>query len=702
MHYLIHNKFKLISLNIAFCVFTSLAVQAEDVDQGSVLPEVVIAAPIPDFGTPSGTLPGTLTVPNNFDAKRIIQRTPGGVYVVGAEVFEDKYSLNFQDTVSHVPGVFATKRFAEEVRISIRGSGLERSFHQKGLKGFQDGVPFGAADGTGDFQEIDTLALQRIEIYKGGNAMQFGSTTLGGSINMIQKTGHSQPGYQLRFEMGSDDTFRGNMQSGKIFEDGSDMFMSLTGTTSDGFREHADQENIKFNTNVGIKLSSQAETRFYFSANQIDLELPGSVTQNQALTDPESSRVNAKSDDQRRDIISYRLSNKTTVDLGDGHKMDVGSFIFYKDLFHPIIAVVGVIDQESINYGFYTQNLGSYDLGGHLNRYQFGVTTHFGDTNAKVWTNKAGKAGTITSNADQAAQNIVVYGENSFFVIPKLSFVTSLQYIWANRDVFDKRTPTGTASSDYESINPKIGFLYKPTEKTQVFANISKSFEPPDFSNLTQGNTVGFSQLQAQKAWTYEIGTRGEQGPVAWDISLYHAKLEDELLRFRAAGAFTDSTFNSKSTVHQGAEIGVGIRFGENLLSNGDSLKMWNAYTYSNFYFDNDAKFGDNEIPGQPSHFYNTELRYDQDSWFVAMNMLAASKADTDFNNTNTVPGYAIVGTGAGYDVNKNISLFFEGRNLLNKKYISNFAASATTGTNADFYAGDLRRFFGGVRVTFN
>ena len=124
----------------------------------------------------------------------------------------------------------------------------------------------------------------------------------------------------------------------------------------------------------------------------------------------------------------------------------------------------------------------------------------------------------------------------------------------------------------------------------------------------------------------------------------------------------------------------------------------------SNFYFDNDITFGDNEIPGQPSHFYNAELRYDQkDSWFVAMNMLAASKADTDFNNTHTVPGYAIIGTGAGYDVNKKVSLFFEGKNLLNKKYISNFTAAATnTDASSNFYGGDLRRFFGGVRVTFN
>ena len=155
------------ALQLVFGLLMINSAQSEEAE----LPEVVIAAPTPEFKNTTGELPGTLTVPNNSEATKIIQRTPGGVYVVGAERFEDKYSLNFQDTVSHVPGVYATKRFAEEVRISIRGSGIERNFHQKGLVGFQDGVPFGAADGSGDFQEIDTLAIQRIEIHKGGNAI---------------------------------------------------------------------------------------------------------------------------------------------------------------------------------------------------------------------------------------------------------------------------------------------------------------------------------------------------------------------------------------------------------------------------------------------------------------------------------------------------------------------------------------------------
>ena len=148
---------------------------------------------------------------------------------------------------------------------------------------------------------------------------------------MISKTGHSSPGHQVRFETGSDDTFRGNYQIGKVFDSGSDLFVSLTGTTSDGFREHSDQKNIKFNTNVGLRLSDQIETRFYFSANHIKLELPDSLTQNQVFTNPEAARNIAISDDQQRNINSYRLSNRTTIALGEGHKMAVGAFIFYKD-----------------------------------------------------------------------------------------------------------------------------------------------------------------------------------------------------------------------------------------------------------------------------------------------------------------------------------------------------------------------------------
>src|SRR5690606_22274745 len=126
--------------------------------------------------------------------------------------------------------------------------GLSRGFHLRGLTLLQDGIPFNLADGAADFQEADSLAFQRLEVFKGGNALQYGSTTLGGAVNMVSKTGRSDTGHQLRLEGGSFGTYRANAQSGYVWDD-KDMFVSITGTDSDGFREHDDQSNLKLNAN---------------------------------------------------------------------------------------------------------------------------------------------------------------------------------------------------------------------------------------------------------------------------------------------------------------------------------------------------------------------------------------------------------------------------------------------------------------------
>ncbi len=684
-------------------------VLAEGVENPQELPEVLIEAPKAKFketiGTSIGTFEstvGTLTVPSNLEAAKIIQRTPGGAAVVDSKAFENDFSQNFEDTLSFVPGVFATKRFAEEVRVSIRGSGLQRSFHQKGLAALQDGVPFNNADSSGDFQEIDNLTLQRIEVFKGGNGLQYGGTSIGGVLNMISKTGQSHPGHQLRFEAGSDDTFRGNIQSGLVF-DNADLFVSFTGLVSDGFRDHAEQESYKFNSNLGVKLSESAETRFYFTANKIELELPGTVTKSSALNNPRAVRGSVITNDEHRDIISFRISNKTTFDLGGGNKLDVGAFFTNKELFHPITSFVGVIDQDSQNYGVFAQGSGSYKIGKFLNTFRTGVTTHGGMTDAKVFANVGGYRGALTSDTDQSAYNVVVFGENQFFVTQKLALIAGGQFVYSHRDVFDRLTPSETDSDSYHSFNPRVGALYQHTKTVQFFTNVTKSFEPPDFADLTQGGTTGFINLDAQKAWTLEIGTRGQEGIVDWELVLYRAWLKDEILSFTTGGSIPATGFNADETVHQGVEAGLGIVLAQNLVSGGDRVKINNVYTYSDFRFDGDAQFGDNTIAGVPPHVFRSELRYDHPAdWFFALNMDYVSKAEVDFSNTFTAPGYTLMGFGAGYEVNKNISTFVTGRNLFDTEYISNFSTAVTaTPTSALFYPGDGRRFFGGVTLRF-
>ena len=99
------------------------------------------------------------------------------------------------------------------MRISIRGSGIARGFHLRGLELLQDGIPLNLADGSGDLYQIDPLALRSAEIYKGGNGLAYGSSTLGGAINFVTPTAYTAIAPNvLRLEGGSFDTFRGNAQ----------------------------------------------------------------------------------------------------------------------------------------------------------------------------------------------------------------------------------------------------------------------------------------------------------------------------------------------------------------------------------------------------------------------------------------------------------------------------------------------------------
>lgn len=632
----------------------------------------------------------SLTVLTNSQAKAELNQTPGGVAVVEADSFKNRYTLNLSDTLTYVPGVYTQKRFGEEVRISIRGSGLSRGFHMRGIELLQDGVPFNLADGSADFQEADTLAFERLEVFKGSNALKFGSSTLGGAVNMISKNGKTNPGDQVRLEVGSFDTKRFNVQSGRDFGN-SDMFISLTGTSSSGYRQHSKQENLKLNSNFGKKIGDAAETRFYLSANSIDQELPGSLSRSDALNNPTKADPSAISADQKRDIRSVRLSNKTTVILDSGDKVDFGGFFNVKDLFHPITPFVGVIDQKSLDYGAFAQRSGEYNLADHRNTFLLGVRTHLGKTDAKVFQNINGSKGKLTSSSDQISENATLYGENHFFLTKKLSLITGAQLAWSKRRENNFLNSSESDASIYRSFNPKLGTLYEANKDLQFFANISKSHEPPTFSELTQNGTVGFIPLNMQKAWTAEIGTRGNRGFVDWDLSLYRSWIKDEMLQYTVGSGIPASTFNAQDTTHQGIELGLNFKI-------ADHLKLNNAYTLSDYRFDKDRQYGNNIIAGQPRHFLRSELRYDKTSWFFAPNIEVASNAQVDFANTVKSPGYTILGFSGGYNFNQTISFFLDGRNLLNKNYIATFS-TATSGAGTVFYPGDGRAFYAGVKI---
>ena len=321
----------------------------------------------------------------------------------------------------------------------------------------------------------------------------------------------------------------------------------------------------------------------------------------------------------------------------------------------------------------------------------------------KLFNNVSGSRGSLKNDADQESTNVSVFGENNFYLFPELAFVTGAQLAWSKREFTDHLTPSENDTAVFRAFSPKIGVMYEPQEDVQFFANISKSHETPTFSELTQSGTAGFTPVDAQEAWTAEVGTRGEYGRYNWDVSAYRAWIDREMLQFTTGSGVPASTFNAQDTIHQGLEVGFGVRLVDSLFVEGDSVQWQNAYTFSDYYFENDAQHGDNDIPGQPKHFYQSELRYNHaGGWHAAVDWEMASRADVDFANTLETPGYGILGANGGYDVNESVNLYLDGRNLLDKEYVSTFSTiTNTSGNTSVFYPGEGRRVFAGVNIKF-
>jgi iron complex outermembrane receptor protein len=189
-------------------------------------------------------------------ARNRLSRTPGAVAVVAAESYENRLVVGMPDLLRDVPGVIAEKRYGEESRLSIRGSGISQPYHQRGVLLAQDGVPFADADGFSDFQKIDALGARYIEVYKGGNALRFGGAQLGGAINLITPTGRTaEAPDMLRLEGGSFGTMRGRAAIARADDDW-DVYGAIEGMTSDGFRDWSGQKEVRGTLNTGYSFGT--------------------------------------------------------------------------------------------------------------------------------------------------------------------------------------------------------------------------------------------------------------------------------------------------------------------------------------------------------------------------------------------------------------------------------------------------------------
>jgi iron complex outermembrane receptor protein len=651
----------------------------------------------------------SLTQSTVQNAKELVKAIPGGASIVDLNQVREGRQATWSDSLGMAPGVYIQDRFgSEEARLAIRGSGLSRTYHGFGTKVMQDGVPINYADGMFDMQTLDPNASRYVEVLRGPNATTYGATTLGGAINFVAPTGYTSPSFVGKAEVGSfgyNKIFGSTAGVMKPTEAGGnvwDYYVAGSQTKQDGFRQHAEMENQKLLANFGVKVNKDVESRFYVAAVRSRTQLPGYLTKAQLESTPNirnSGAAYVNDNNQRRDVDSQRLANKTTVRVGN-NVYEFAAYVMNYSLWHPIS--FSVIQQDVGTQGGhikFTNTSGANQL----------TVAYLPSAGTTKGTSHAPNAnGLVTGNPSSVYQqksvNHTFFVENKYRLSDKTTLVGALQYDKANRKVSDVVSLANNYDHNFSQWSPRVGVTHDLTPKQQVFASVSRNFEAP-IHGLAGSTTLA---TKAQSGTTFEIGTRGEASAgvsqYGWDATYYRSNLKNEFLSACVVpGCSPAPTINVPKSIHQGLELGLSHLYARKVDTRLSLL-------YSDFKFVDNTAYGNNQLPGFPPIIVRAESLYrfgaevnGKPSFYAGPKIeWVPSKAPMD--NTNTVyrDGYTLIGFKAGQAIDKKWSWFADARNLTNKKYAADSNISANlngNGAGALYYPGNGRSIYVGIEA---
>lgn len=618
-------------------------------------------------------------------ARERLHEIPGASNLVDLEQVGQGRVASNQDVLAYQPGVFAQSAGNDGIKLSIRGSGINRApgAHGSGVYTMFDGLPLTGPGGT-PYELLEPLWLSRAEVLRGANGFDHGALALGGAINYVTHTGFDAAPLQLRYEVGSRGYAHRQISSGQVLGD-LDYYVAITDSEYDGYQQHTEGSSRGIAANVGYRFNPNLETRFYLRYRETENDLAGRLTKDQIKHHPRAANpLYLSRDASRPQPGSTWLANKTTFYLDDDSRLEAG--LVYHD--YPM----------DLREGANRLKVAYTDVSGTLNYLRrdtlfdreskttvgWRTTKHLPNTGASEFE-RVPDTGKRKRDFSYQGSDSVVHIGNELELAPDLWLTSGLAIIYTRRESAVTYPIGGGKVSQHDwDYAPRLGLRYDMRPGLQLYGNLSRSVEPAHpwsliwSSPAVNGLQTQPIEMQNQTATTLELGARGDSAIGQWDLAWYYSAVRHELLAVEIVTGNPAAEFNASPTVHQGVEAGL-----QSLLwERGDvgKLSLRQSYTFSDFHYRDDDTFGDNRLPGIPMHYYQAELRFDWPSGFHAgLNTQMASKVQVDYANSYPADAYAILGARVGYNAPKqDWQTWLDLRNLTNRRY----AATVTPGYN--------------------
>ena len=639
-----------------------------------------------------------------------LQDVPQAITVITEQQMRDQAVQGMADAVRYVPGIGITQGEGNRDGLVFRGNSSTADFFVDGMR---DDVQY----------YRDTYNIERIEAFKGPNAMIFGRGSPGGLLNRVTKTADGREALDVGLQFGSWQKRRATADYAHPFSDAFAFRVTGVYEDSEGFRDGYALKRQGINPTAAIQAGEKTLITLgyeYFRdertadrgipsyANAFNgTRFPVATDRETFFGDPEASQG---------DVEVNAFSALIEHDFGDGtvlrNRTRVADYDkYYGNVFPGNVNTAGTTvalsaykqDTDRKNLSNQTDLIFSASTGSIEHKFMTGVELGRQETDnlrrsgrftlgagspcligstasscvvplnnpnvspAVVYTNNS-LGGSGDARNSGVAKVAAVYAQDQIEFSPQWSAIVGLRYDQFDVDFTDLRTGASARnralSSSDKLWSPRVGVVFKPVDNLSLYASYGVTYLPRSGEQL--GSLAFNSQsLDAEEFENTEIGAKWEIRPgLAAEAAAFRLN--------RSNAAIVDPNDSTRLILLAGDSQrvdGVELSLAGNLTDNWQVIGSY-AWLDARTVRTVGTTPAGRALPQTPETSLGLWNRYDfTDRWGVALGASYRSESFASISNAVTLKSYVRYDGAVYYKFDERFSAQLNIENLFDKIY---------------------------------
>lgn len=648
--------------------------------------------------------------------EQTLQKTPSSISLVTADEIRNKNKVTFDQVLEDVQGVTINRTSGINVSaLSIRGSSdVAGGGIGNRVLLLLDGRPSLTGDSKGALWSlIPVSTIERVEVVKGAFSSLYGSSAIGGVVNVITKKPTYKPYTAINFNGG----FYQKLNDSLKFSNKLQSFTGLNVLHSDSYRKFSYLLNIDYKQNDGY--AEQTEYNFYSGLGKFtydlfgnrDLEFTVQYTKSESgyphywyvppggYAEPYKTTPFYAGDKIEKETQSFDLNYNAIANS----KTKYSSRFYYYKLYSK--SVYNPNNPVSIEYGetgkAFDNFITSYNFGS-ISQVDYNISEkHYLIGGIDLQWNVVRSAPASILYGNQQQYNIGAYVQEQWNIFTKNSIPVLTSTIGGR---FDYNKFIG--SFEEKQFSPKLSLLYSPQSKSVILDNTSyrflvgSAFRSPSIAELYFKKELfgGFNfvynpNLKPEQMTSIEFGFRKQfKSRFNLDVSVFY-NLYDNLIQYVNISPSPIGPFQVQNVAKaqvKGFEFYIDYNSTANLFNEKIHYGFEFDYTYLDAR-DLSSNRTDEFLPYKPKHLFNSSINLGYLGFNYNINGKYVSKIEEVYFFKYEEPkAYFLLNMKLSKTIGKHVSLFVAVNNLTDQFYqeLERIAApnrNFNSGINIDF-----------------